>query len=1170
MIRNKGGRPAAAEMLEARRMLSVAMLADLNAVTNSAEVDGTTFSFELTRSGTFTYFRANDGIHGPELWRTDGTAAGTVLVKDIDPTPYSDVDGTALDVGPTNLTDVGGTLYFTEQMPTYGVELYKTDGTAAGTVLVDDTIPGPTSGNPTGLADVGGVLYFTEQAGGTTSLWRSDGTAAGTATDASAADLAAYQQATAATGIVTVGSASYYLGRPAGGGLGLYRVGTGSAGDTLVAGFPAADAADNLVNDDGTLLFEVDPQTEYGSAELYRSDGTSAGTFALVPVASPVLEHVGQIVVAGGLGYFIGNTGAGQTSLWETDGTAAGTQLVAPNTAGPTGGLGSVLELGINSSTGNGGGDMLAAPSGRLFFAADDGKTGLELWSTDGTAAGTAEVRDVNATTASSSPTNFTTFGGRVLFDAGATLSLYTSDGTAAGTSVLKTFTRPATGASQAPGNFTPAGNLLYFTAPDPTKGEGIWQTDGTTAGTVELNTNGIGPLLGTGLAVLGGRVYFIAQASGKASDELYATDGTAAGTVAVAPANQSSYGSVEVPSMVVAGGQLFFQAQSSGSQVVQLYRTDGTAAGTSLVPTPAGASVYNLTAIGSTVYFALSAAGDAGLWRTDGTAGGTVQLSTATPVAGVLGTGSVNADGTLYFVAADAVHGTELWKSDGTAAGTAMVDDINPGTGSGLNNAYELAALGSKVVFYATDGTHGYQPWVTDGTVAGTRMLLGGSAVAFGTAQVTTGDGRAYFLQSSTSGLGELIVSDGTPGGTSVVARLSVGAASAANGGSAVTGNGDLLFAASDVAHGVEPWVYAPGGSATLSGTAGDDTFDVAPDADPRFVDVWVDSETPGVGTPTEELLASDTPTLLITGGAGTDAVSISGTVGVPVAFAGSATDSLAVSAGGTVTLAAAAAGSGVNARTMATLALGAGATLRVATPASPGDRAVLDVGTLSLGTGAELDLGGNDMIVTGGGLSAVTALARSGFAGGSWTGPGLASSAAAADGSHRTALGVVQNVKADGTTPLYTTFDGVAVGASAVLVKYTVYGDVNLDGVVDIADFTLIDAGFIGKRTGWANGDLNYDGTVDGSDFTLADNAFNLQLNSAGVAAAPTTAAAGPTAAPAAQVVTAATARAHRSALPPPPPSLPPPSATPASTDDDRKKGLAAELLDDATSSN
>ena len=108
---------------------------------------------------------------------------------------------------------------------------------------------------------------------------------------------------------------------------------------------------------------------------------------------------------------------------------------------------------------------------------------------------------------------------------------------------------------------------------------------------------------------------------------------------------------------------------------------------------------------------------------------------------------------------------------------------------------------------------------------------------------------------------------------------------------------------------------------------------------------------------------------------------------------------------------------------------------------------------------------------------------------------------------------------------TATATTLDGVAVPVGAVLAKVASYGDTNLSGTVDIADYTRIDAGFIGHLGGWANGDFNYDGTVDGSDYTLIDNAFNAQP--AAVAPAARVAAV-PAARPAARPASAVTAAA------------------------------------------
>ncbi len=187
-------------------------------------------------------------------------------------------------------------------------------------------------------------------------------------------------------------------------------------------------------------------------------------------------------------------------------------------------------------------------------------------------------------------------------------------------------------------------------------------------------------------------------------------------------------------------------------------------------------------------------------------------------------------------------------------------------------------------------------------------------------------------------------------------------------------------------------------------------------------------------------------------------------------------------------------------------TVAAGGTATADVATAAA--NRQLLVVGgtglTLAGSAGAwtgRLDLGNNDMDVPGGSLATVTNQVAQGFNGGAWNGSGgITSSAAASDPAHLTAVGVIQNVAADGVTPLYPSFDGQPVGPADVLVRLTLYGDTNLDGVVNAADYLRVDAGYVGHLTGWANGDFNYDGVVDGSDYTLMDNAFNQQTGGIG----------------------------------------------------------------------
>ncbi|MBD0258471.1 MAG: hypothetical protein ICV83_22365, partial [Cytophagales bacterium] len=119
------------------------------------------------------YFAADNGTIGGELFKSDGTAAGTLLVKDLNPGTFGS--------NPTGFAGVNGVVYFAATDALGGRELYKTNGTAAGTVRVKDIRPGAGSSSPADLVALNGTLYFSADDGtGGRELWKSNGTAAGT------------------------------------------------------------------------------------------------------------------------------------------------------------------------------------------------------------------------------------------------------------------------------------------------------------------------------------------------------------------------------------------------------------------------------------------------------------------------------------------------------------------------------------------------------------------------------------------------------------------------------------------------------------------------------------------------------------------------------------------------------------------------------------------------------------------------------------------------------------------------------------------------------------------------------------------------------------------------------------------------------------------------------
>jgi ELWxxDGT repeat protein len=391
----------------------------------------------LTSVGGSLLFVAYDGIHGDELWRSDGTEAGTVMVRDIRPGSKG-----AIRFCYDGLTPWAGEVYFAANDGRHGDELWKSDGTSGGTTMVADLRTGPHGSSPWGLEVVGPRLLFQIRDRRGTSLWGTDGTTAGTKLVRLLVGLSTWRVGTA-RGTLYLSVTSTVDGGQ------LWKSDGTSAGTVLVKDFtpwPRSCPADELTAFDGSLYFNVGIR-EYGE-ELWRSDGTAAGTRIVKdtwpgPEKWPAFDEFcqygprGLTAVAGSL-YFSTNDGKHGTELWRSDGTKAGTSMTKDIRPGQDGGLsdsprfagiGRTIYFAASASTDPAqlwrsdgtvaGTEMvrefmssdidpplgdLVSGNGRVFFWADDGVDGAELWSSDGTTEGTEVVSDINPGSAGSGP----------------------------------------------------------------------------------------------------------------------------------------------------------------------------------------------------------------------------------------------------------------------------------------------------------------------------------------------------------------------------------------------------------------------------------------------------------------------------------------------------------------------------------------------------------------------------------------------------------------------------------------------------------------------------------------------------------------------------------------------------------------------------------------------
>ncbi len=399
---------------------------------------------DLRLLGREVVFVADDGLSGREPWVSDGSHAGTRLLRDLE----ADLEG----YGPALLAGADGALFFGADDGEHGNELWRTDGTPEGTRLVKDVFPGRAGSHPYAAEDLGSLLLFRAQSVrfGGVNLWRTNGTGTGTER---LSDL----HVGGPQGVVG-GQLFFFANVPQPAGerfprWALWRTDGTPAGTRQVAVLPRDTRPGSSVGAADRLFF-VASDLVHGQ-ELWTSDGTEAGTRLLLD-AQPG-QTGAQIfpLVAAGARVFYGarssSTANAVKSLWVSDGTAAGTrELVSPDAGGPTY-PGEIVALGS-----------------RVFFSSGLGTRAL--WISDGTSAGTVRLA------AAVDPTELAAHGGLVFFqgrDAEHGAELWRSDGTPQGTARVADILPGPEGSE--PGSLVSAGERLFFAARTSGPGVELW-----------------------------------------------------------------------------------------------------------------------------------------------------------------------------------------------------------------------------------------------------------------------------------------------------------------------------------------------------------------------------------------------------------------------------------------------------------------------------------------------------------------------------------------------------------------------------------------------------------------------------------------------------------------------------------------------------------------------
>ena len=653
-----------------------------------------------------------------EPWVSDGTEAGTFMLKDI----YSGDSGSY----PKNLTLFDDKIFFTATSDNEGTEVWSTDGTTAGTKILIDYNTNGNSGATMLTVAAGSLWYRAESTGGTDDLVKSDGTTSGTAAYESDIGVSydmtefhgklyyfgssgklSYTDGSSITQLVSVingskltpGDNVLYLLAQGASNTTLHKT-DGVTTDLLTEILDANSGTASNINKMATVgdkLFFTMYTNTYGE-ELYAADGS---TFALVKdiAEGPAYSDIRDMTTLNNKLYFSAQTNEQGRGLWVSDGTTAGTNI-----------LKNINEGAYSPSV-----DNITAIDNKLYFSAINADENDEIWVSDGTEAGTEMYVDTN--TLPNSGMGMYEFNIRIgeRFVFGLDEKLWVTDGTAEGTQSIGD-------ASESIDIYINMGDYAVILLEDEAESR-LLRTDGTADGTSVIET--FEEISEDYMVRTGDKFIFYGNKADGDPYAIYVSDGTADSAEVLL---DSEGDEITTPQTIISTGEKAFiktYTNEGSDYTYKLYSTDGTPQGTKIIEEKVTTD-YNIKyfshiiPVGDLAYYINDINADGHeLWSSDGTVNGSVFLKTLSEdTENFYVNEMLDVDGTLYFIYRDSNYTDYLWKSDGTSAGTVLVKDFYA-TRGGYPKIYILpmGVVDDNFYFMMRDGVDEdnvkYSAWV-------------------------------------------------------------------------------------------------------------------------------------------------------------------------------------------------------------------------------------------------------------------------------------------------------------------------------------------------------------------------------------------------------------------------------------------------------------------------